>query len=136
MGIDRDSACRNPHARRKHPASREIGRNRICFSGLCTGPDDRARLSFNLRQTGAVNADIDETLFFIYLDAQKLRTPKGLDWVKSKYPELIQIQLMTEMQALRTIHCTLWAEGVRELVSAEKSDVKYIKGISNHFPFE
>jgi uncharacterized protein YchJ len=68
--------------------------------------------------------------FFIYLDAQKLRTPKGLDWVKSKYPELIQFQLMTEMQALRTIHCTLWAEGVRELVSAENSDIKFI--LSDH----
>lgn len=68
--------------------------------------------------------------FFTYLDAQKLRTPKGLDWVKSKYPELSQIQLMTEMQALRTIHCTLWAEGVRELVSAEDSDVKFI--LSDH----
>jgi uncharacterized protein YchJ len=68
--------------------------------------------------------------FFTYLDAQKLRTPKGLDWVKSKYPELSQIQLMTEMQALRTIHCTLWAEGVRELVSATDSDVKFI--LSDH----
>lgn len=68
--------------------------------------------------------------FFTYLDAQKLRTPKGLDWVKSKYPELSQFQLMTEMQALRTIHCTLWAEGVRELVSAEDSDVKFI--LSDH----
>ncbi len=68
--------------------------------------------------------------FFTYLDAQKLRTPKGLDWVKSKYPELNQIQLMAEMQALRTIHCTLWTEGVRELVSAEDSDVKFI--LSDH----
>lgn len=68
--------------------------------------------------------------FFTYLDVQKLRTPKGLDWVKTKYPELNQIQLMTEMQALRTIHCTLWAEGVRELVSAEDSDIKFI--LSDH----
>ena len=68
--------------------------------------------------------------FFIYLDAQKLRTPKGLDWVKSKYSELNQVQLMTEMQALRRMHCTLWAEGVRELVSAEDSDVKFI--LSDH----
>lgn len=68
--------------------------------------------------------------FFTYLDAQKLRTPKGLDWVKTKYPELSHIQLMTEMQALRTMHCTLWAEGVRELVSAEDSDVKFI--LSDH----
>ncbi|EGR2468369.1 DUF4238 domain-containing protein [Vibrio cholerae] len=68
--------------------------------------------------------------FFTYLDAQKLRTPKGLDWIRSKYPELDQLQLMTEMQLLRTIHCTLWAEGVRELVSAEESDVKFI--VSDH----
>ncbi len=68
--------------------------------------------------------------FFTYLDAQKLRTPKGLDWIKSKYPELSQMQLMMEMQSLRSIHCTLWAEGVRELVSAEHSDVKFI--VSDH----
>ena len=80
--------------------------------------DDQAQWHHNFRD------------FFTYLDAQKLRTPKGLDWVKSKYPKLSQIQLMTEMQALRTIHCTLWAEGVRELVSAEDSDVKFI--LSDH----
>ncbi|MFM5165067.1 DUF4238 domain-containing protein [Aeromonas rivipollensis] len=68
--------------------------------------------------------------FFIYLDAQKLRTPKGLDWIRSKYHELNQLQLMTEMQLLRSIHCTLWAEGVRELVSAENSDVKFL--LSDH----
>ncbi|BEN35647.1 hypothetical protein SMKC041_22790 [Serratia marcescens] len=67
---------------------------------------------------------------FIYLDAQKLRTPKGLDWIRSRYPQLTQMQLMHEMQALRHLHCTLWAEGVRELVSAENSDVKFI--ISDH----
>ncbi|AUZ84772.1 DUF4238 domain-containing protein [Methylophaga nitratireducenticrescens] len=68
--------------------------------------------------------------FFIFLDAQKIRTPKGLDWVKYKYSELNQIQLMTEMQALRTIHCTVWAESVRELVSANESDIKFI--LSDH----
>ncbi|MFQ2259509.1 DUF4238 domain-containing protein [Aeromonas dhakensis] len=68
--------------------------------------------------------------FFIYLDAQKLRTPKGLDWIRSKYHELNQQQLMTEMQLLRSIHCTLWAEGVRELVSAENSDIKFV--LSDH----
>lgn len=67
---------------------------------------------------------------FTYLDAQKLRTPKGLDWIKSNYPELSQIQLMAEMQSLRTIHRTLWSEGVRELVSAEESEVKFI--LSDH----
>lgn len=64
--------------------------------------------------------------FFEYLDAQKLRTPKGLDWIKSKYPNLTQLDLMIEMQALRRMHCTMWYESVREIVSAEQSDVKLI----------
>lgn len=68
--------------------------------------------------------------FFLYLDAQKIRTPKGLDWVKSKYSTLSQLQLMKEMQALRSIHCTHWGEAIREFVSAENSDVKFI--VSDH----
>lgn len=67
---------------------------------------------------------------FVYLDAQKLRTPKGLDWIASKYPMLNQHQLMIEMQALRSMHYTIWSEGVRELVSAEDSDIKFI--VSDH----
>ena len=64
--------------------------------------------------------------FFEYLDAQKLRTPKGLDWIRSKYANLTQLDLMREMQHLRQMHCTMWFECVREIVSAEKSDVKFI----------
>ena len=64
--------------------------------------------------------------FFEYLDAQKLRTPKGLDWIKARYAALDQLQLMQEMQGLRLMHCTMWTEGVREIVSAEDSDVKFI----------
>ncbi|KDP89453.1 hypothetical protein CF70_031110 [Cupriavidus sp. SK-3] len=68
--------------------------------------------------------------FFEYLDAQKLRTPKGLDWIRTCYPSLTQVDLMHEMQALRLMHCTMWTEGVREIVSAEQSDVKFI--VSDH----
>ena len=64
--------------------------------------------------------------FFEYLNAQKLRTPKGLDWIKSRYPNLTQVDLMVEMQHLRQMHCTMWCESVQEIVSAEKSDVKFI----------
>lgn len=64
--------------------------------------------------------------FFIYMDAQKLRTPKGLDWIRQHYPGLAQTELMLEMQAIRALHCTLWAEGLREVVSAEESDIKFI----------
>jgi hypothetical protein len=67
---------------------------------------------------------------FEYLDIQKIRTPKGLDWLKSQYPKLSQNELMYEMQGIRMMHCTIWVGGVREIVSAESSDVKFI--ISDH----
>lgn len=64
--------------------------------------------------------------FFSYIDAQKLRTPKGLDWIRARYRKLNQVELMVEMQALRQMHCTMWLEAVREVVSAEDSDVKFL----------
>lgn len=67
---------------------------------------------------------------FEYVDVQKIRTPKGLDWLKAQYPTLTQNELMFEMQGIRMMHCTIWSEGVREIVSAEDADVKFI--ISDH----
>jgi hypothetical protein len=68
--------------------------------------------------------------FFAYMDAQKLRTPKGLDWILKHYQGLPQMDLMAQMQALRQMHCTMWSEGVREIVSAAKSPVKFL--VSDH----
>ena len=68
--------------------------------------------------------------FFAYIDAQKIRTPKGLDWIRARYGRIDQLNLMLEMQALRQMHCTMWLEAVREVVSAEDSDVKFI--VSDH----
>jgi hypothetical protein len=68
--------------------------------------------------------------FFEFIDAQKLRTPKGLDWIETRYASLNQTQLMVEMQGLRFMHYTMWTEGVREIVSTEDSDVKFI--VSDH----
>jgi hypothetical protein len=70
-----------------------------------------------------------ETLFE-FIDIQKIRTPKGLDWLKGQYPRLSQNNLMWEMQSIRMMHCTIWSEGVREIVSAETSDIKFI--VSDH----
>jgi len=68
--------------------------------------------------------------FFEYMDAQKIRTPKGLAWIKSKYPNLTHNQLLYEMQRIRQLHCTIWFEAVREIVYAENSKIKFI--ISDH----
>ncbi len=67
---------------------------------------------------------------FEFIDIQKIRTPKGLDWLKAQYPTLTQNELMFEMQGIRMMHCTIWSEGVREIVSAEDADVKFI--LSDH----
>ena len=68
--------------------------------------------------------------FFEYLDVQKIRTPKGLDWLSAQYPGLTKNGLMREMLGILGIHCTTWIEGVREIVSAQVSDVKFI--VSDH----
>ncbi len=66
-----------------------------------------------------------ETLFSL-LDMQNLRTPKGLDWLKDQYPSLSQNDLMMEMQGIQAMNCTIWSEAVREIVSAEDADVKFL----------
>jgi hypothetical protein len=64
--------------------------------------------------------------FFEYMDAQKIRTPKGLAWLKSKYPNLSHNQLLYEMQSIRQMHCTTWVESVQEIVLAKNSNIKFI----------
>lgn len=64
--------------------------------------------------------------FFKFVDIQKLRTPKGLDWLRSQYPELSQNELMVEMQSIQMLNLGVWVTGVREIVSAEDSEVKFI----------
>lgn len=65
-----------------------------------------------------------------YLGAQKLRTPKGLAWIQARYPALSKVELLIELQHLRHMFGTLWAESVREIVSAESSEVKFL--VSDH----
>ncbi|KQX22141.1 hypothetical protein ASD05_14410 [Variovorax sp. Root434] len=68
--------------------------------------------------------------FFRYIDAQKLRTPKGLDWILKRYGALSQTKLMEEMQRLGEMHIAMWTEAVREIVSARLSGVKFV--VSDH----
>lgn len=68
--------------------------------------------------------------FFEYIDIQKIRTPKGLAWINSKYPSLTHDQLLLEMQQIQQLHCVIWIESVREIVYATNSDIKFI--ISDH----
>ena len=66
------------------------------------------------------------TNFFEYMDAQKLRTPKGLAWIKEVLNAVDHNEVLIKMQTARQMHCTMWAEAFMEIVSAEKSSVKFI----------
>jgi hypothetical protein len=111
------------------------------FFGTSVNDEIERRLFGNIDGRGSkavrafAGADVREwheyfQTLFEFLDAQKLRTPKGLDWLQAQYPALSQNELMFEMQGIRTVHCAIWAGGVREIVSAENSHVKFI--VSDH----
>jgi len=111
------------------------------FFGVFINDEIEKKLFGEIDNTGskAVRAFIGEdvsdwhthfTNFFTYIDSQKIRTPKGLDWIRNHYPNLNQNELMREMQGIRNMHCTIWSEGVREIVSAKESSVKFI--LSDH----
>ena len=111
------------------------------FFGAFINDEIEKKLFGEIDNTGskAVRAFIGEDIskwhthftdFFTYIDSQKIRTPKGLDWIKNHYPDLNQNELMREMQGIRNMHCTIWSEGVREIVSAKDASVKFI--LSDH----
>jgi hypothetical protein len=50
---------------------------------------------------------------FEYIDIQKIRTPKALDWLKAQYPTLTQNELVLEMQGIRMMHCTIWTSRLK-----------------------
>ncbi|HUU40860.1 MAG TPA: DUF4238 domain-containing protein [Desulfatiglandales bacterium] len=74
-----------------------------------------------------------------YMGAQKLRTPKGLDWIRTilRLPTpagLVftpdKMAVLATMQQILQIHGTIWTESVWEIVDAGNADIKFI--VSDH----
>jgi len=65
-----------------------------------------------------------------YLDAQKLRTPKGLDYVKRMSRDGSHQAALQLMGELWQIHVTIWMEGVWEVLHCDESPTKFI--VSDH----
>ncbi|MCE5339609.1 MAG: DUF4238 domain-containing protein [Planctomycetaceae bacterium] len=71
--------------------------------------------------------------FMDFMNAQKLRTPKGLDWTK-KYMVACGYNLeslnnnivLHTMQTIRHLYCSMWTEAIWEIVSADDSKTKFI----------
>ncbi|BDU74543.1 DUF4238 domain-containing protein [Mesoterricola silvestris] len=63
---------------------------------------------------------------FEFLDALRLRTPKGLQFIRQFPGANSQQSLMVWMQRVRRMHCVMWMEGVREIFSTGSSTKKFI----------
>jgi len=68
--------------------------------------------------------------FLRYVDAQKIRTPKGLDYLKKVGLTDNHQQALSLMGNLWQANCTLWTEGVWEVLSSDNSPTKFI--VSDH----
>jgi len=64
--------------------------------------------------------------YYEYMDAQRLRTPKGLAWVKKTLQAKDHNDVLLKMQIIRKMHCTMWLEASMEIVSAKNSPIKFI----------
>lgn len=61
-----------------------------------------------------------------YMTTQKLRTPKGLDWLRSQLGVTDQNRLLDAVTRLRTLYATIWVESVWQLADATSTDTKFI----------
>lgn len=66
------------------------------------------------------------TQLFEFLDALRLRTPKGLRFLRATLQTRNQEELMIRMQEVRRMHCVMWMEGSIEVFEAVQSATKFI----------
>jgi hypothetical protein len=61
-----------------------------------------------------------------YMDAQRFRTPRGLDFLQSVVKAKDSNETLIAMEQLYRLHTTMWMEGVWEIVRACQSPTKFI----------
>jgi uncharacterized protein DUF4238 len=61
-----------------------------------------------------------------YMDAQRFRTPRGLDRLKAMTDVRDHNVMLLAMQRVFQFHTTMWTEGVWEIVRARQSPTKFI----------
>lgn len=75
---------------------------------------------FNEHSQGMLHDLVD------YLDAQKLRTPKGLDYLKRVSKTGEHEQTLHLMRRMWQMHVTIWMEGVWEILGCDESPTKLL----------
>jgi hypothetical protein len=61
-----------------------------------------------------------------YMDAQRFRTPRGLDWLQLISNLKDQNSTLIVLQAAYRFHTTMWVEGEWEIIRAQQSPTKFI----------
>jgi hypothetical protein len=65
-----------------------------------------------------------------YVSTQKLRTPKGLDWLAGQIGSRDPVVTLAALARFRMVFNALWAESVWQIADASGSDTKFI--VSDH----
>lgn len=66
----------------------------------------------------------------MYMSTQKLRTPKGLDWLVAQVGGRDRGDVLDHLTTLRTVYGAIWAECVWQIADASGSPTKFI--VSDH----
>jgi len=61
-----------------------------------------------------------------YMSVQKLRTPKGLGWLRQVLGGRSKSETLVRMQEIQNIFCAIWTESVWQIADASKSPTKLI----------
>jgi hypothetical protein len=61
-----------------------------------------------------------------YMDAQRSRTPRGLDWLKLLAGTADQNRVLRLMRDVYQMHATMWTEAVWEVVRADNASIKFL----------
>ena len=94
--------------------------------------DDQAAKSIDFFVTGEFPPENHYYMWFLrYLSIQKMRTPKGLAWLRlfgsnAFGPLRTPEELMITLSQIGEMHVTSWAESVWEVVEAPATDVGFI----------
>src|SRR4249919_1247068 len=106
--------------------SREI--ERVFFGQIDTRGKDAVEFFAQYDHT-AIESDALKD-FLLYLSTQKLRTPKGLDWLAGETGAVTQVESLRHLLQFRDLFSAIWAECVWQIAEADESDTKFI--LSDH----
>lgn len=84
-----------------------------------------ANFDYSTGENGSALMDI-----MMFMSTQKLRTPKGLCWLKEQVRISDRNLLLHRMIGLRQLFCAIWTECVWQIADASKSETKFI--VSDH----